>query len=78
MTYDEAVDVMAHAVFAQAAWDGVDDLRWEDYPDLGEHAWEDVIKRADTLVPQGPSQEHIEQATDVLRGSDDPEAASEQ
>lgn len=64
MTPDEAIEIVASAVLANAAIDvGRDE--WESYPSIGEADWAQVITRLEELV-DGPSTKDFQAAYDLL------------
>lgn len=49
--YYLAMDTMAREMLARAA----ETIEWEDYPDIGENDWMDLMKRVKSLVPRYPA-----------------------
>lgn len=47
MTPDEAVEVIARHILAQAAAEA----DWEDYPEIGQHDWDAIVRKVDQLAP---------------------------
>lgn len=48
-----ALDTIAREAIARA----VENISWEDWPDVGEHDWTAIVARAESLVPrQRPAQ----------------------
>lgn len=46
MTPEKAIEIVARQALAEA----VEDLAWEDYPEIGEHDWERVLDAAADLA----------------------------
>ncbi len=46
--YYLALDTMAREILARA----VEDLDWEDYPDVGENDWDELKRRVASLAPR--------------------------
>jgi len=54
-------DLEAIAIIARHAIDpGIQEFRWEDYPDIGEGDWERIVYEADHLVPRPTEAEYRE------------------
>lgn len=61
MNRREALDIVARRVIA----DATDGIKWEDYPDIGEHDWDRVTERVVDLAPD-PGGERFEKAYALL------------
>jgi hypothetical protein len=64
MTTEEAVDTVARQVLAVLAADAED--QWENYPEIGEGDWADVVERVQVLAP-GPGLDAYTAAYFVLQ-----------
>lgn len=67
---DRAIDTVARAIVARLPRG----ILWEDYPELGEHDWEALVKRVDELTDgMAPSPTILKAALDLLASRADNE-----
>ena len=46
---DTAVDFAVEVVARMAMFNALDKIEWEDYPDIGEHDWQQVLDRIEVM-----------------------------
>ncbi len=72
MEVQQAVDIVAQHVLASKV-EAITESGWEDYPDMGEHSWEDVATKVAQLCPY-PEGALFDQAYALLTTLADTEA----
>ena len=63
---DSLVEIATIVVARQVLQFGLDQVEWEDFPDIGEHDWERVMARAKDLA-EAPERDEFDRAYALLK-----------